>query len=127
LDFQRNCLAPILGQNFIVTHNWNFLTELGFGFFTDRQFVLWSGKMEVVFGSVSILGTSRRLKMLTISRLMALSNVVSIIQEQKTDSLVEFVGRMPFIPKAFVLLLLAYGQWLIIAKLLTLSLISQKT
>ena len=65
--------------------------------------------------------------MLTISRLMALSNVVSIIEEQKTGSLVEFVGRMPFIVKAFVLLLLAYGQWLIIAKLLTLSLISQKT
>ena len=83
--------------------------------------------MEVVFGSVSILGTSRRLKMLTISRLMALSNVVSIIQEQKTVSLVEFVGRMPFIAKAFVLLLLAYGQWLIITKLLTFSLISQKT
>ena len=83
--------------------------------------------MEVVFGSVSILRTSRRLKMLTISRLMALSNVVSIIQEQKTDSLVEFVGPMPFIEKAFVLLLLAYGQWLIITKLLTFSLISQKT
>ena len=83
--------------------------------------------MEVVFGSVSILGTSRRLKMLTISRLMALSNVVSIIQEQKTGSLVEFVGRMHFITKVFVLLLLAYGQWLIITKLLTFSLISQKT
>ena len=83
--------------------------------------------MAVVVGSVSILGTSRRLKMLTISRLMALSNVVSNIQEQKTDSLVEFVGPMPFIAKAFVLLLLAYGQWLIITKLLTSSLISQKS
>ena len=82
---------------------------------------------EVVFGTVLILGTSTKRSMLVISILMALFNIVFIIQEHKVCSLVDFVAQMPIIVTALVLLLLGYGMRLKIIKLLSSRLGSQKT
>ena len=65
--------------------------------------------------------------MLVISILIALFNIVFIIQEHKVCSLVEFVAQMPIIVNALVLLLLGYGLQLKIIKLLSSRLGSQKT
>jgi len=126
LGFSEKLLNPALGHSFIDMYNWNFLVPLGFDFFTDRLFVLLTGMMEVVFGTVLILGTTTRLTMLVIFLLMALSNVVFILQEEKTEALVEFVVHMPIIATALILLLLGYGQRLKVIQLLPSRLLSQK-
>ena len=127
LRFSEKLLGPWLGQSFIEIYNWNFLVPLGFDFFTDRLFVLSAGMMEVVFGIMLILGTTTRLNMLAISSFIALSNIVFLVQNEKTEALVEFVVHMPVIATALVLLLLGYGQRLKITRLLPTRLVSQKT
>ena len=127
LGFSGKLLGPWLGQSFIEIYNWNFLVPLGFDFFTDRLFVLSAGMMEVVFGIMLILGTTTRLNMLAISSFIALSNIVFLVQNEKTEALVEFVVHMPVIATALVLLLLGYGQRLKITRLLPTRLVSQKT
>ncbi|MEM6588845.1 MAG: hypothetical protein AAF641_10385, partial [Pseudomonadota bacterium] len=57
-----------------------------------------------------ILGTTVRLAVLTLSVMMALSNIVFILQDNKEAALVELIGHMPIIGAALVLLLLGYGQ-----------------
>ncbi len=104
-------LAPsALGQVFVAQYQWNFMQALGFGIFDDRLFVLAAGMVEAAIGVVLILGTTTRLAILALSAMMALSNIVFIIQGNNEAALVEFVGHMPIIGVALVLLLLGYGQ-----------------
>ena len=104
-------LAPsALGQVFVAQYQWNFMQALGISFFEDRLFVLSAGMIEAVIGIVLILGTTVRLAVLALSIMMALSNVVFIIQGDNDAALVEFIGHMPIIGVALVLLLLGYGQ-----------------
>jgi uncharacterized membrane protein YphA (DoxX/SURF4 family) len=104
-------LAPsALGQTFVVTYQWNFMQALGFELFDDRLFVLSAGMVEAVLGIVLILGTTVRLSVLVLSVMMAISNVVFILQGNNEAALVEFIGHMPIIGTALILLLLGYGQ-----------------
>lgn len=104
-------LAPsALGQVFVAQYQWNFMEALGFGFFDDRVFVLSAGMVEAVLGIVLILGTTVRLAVLALSVMMAISNIVFIVQGNNEAALVEFIGHMPIIGAALVLLLLGYGQ-----------------
>lgn len=104
-------LAPsALGQVFVAQYQWNFMQALGFNIFDDRLFVLAAGMVEAAIGVVLILGTTTRLAILALSVMMALSNIVFIIQGNNEAALVEFVGHMPIIGVALVLLLLGYGQ-----------------
>ncbi len=104
-------LAPsALGQVFVATYQWNFMEMLGVGIFDDRMFVLAAGMVELAIGMCLILGTTVRLAVLTLSAMMALSNIVFILQDDKEAALVEFIGHMPIIGVALVLLLLGYGQ-----------------
>ena len=104
-------LAPsALGQVFLAQFQWNFLQALGFTFFDDPLFVLSAGMVEAVIGIVLILGTTVRLAVLALSIMMAVSNIVFIIQGNNEAALVEFIGHMPIIGVALVLLLLGYGQ-----------------
>ncbi|MEM6826224.1 MAG: hypothetical protein AAF566_14045, partial [Pseudomonadota bacterium] len=104
-------LAPsALGQVFVAEYQWNFMQSLGVTFFDDRLFVLSAGMVEAVIGLVLILGTTVRLAVLALSIMMALSNIVFILQGDNDAALVEFVGHMPIIGVALVLLLLGYGQ-----------------
>ncbi len=104
-------LAPsALGQVFVSTYGWNFMEMLGFSFFDDRMLVLAAGMVELAIGMCLILGTTVRLAVLTLSIMMALSNIVFILQGNKEAALVEFIGHMPIIGIALILLLLGYGQ-----------------
>ena len=104
-------LAPsALGQVFVAQYQWNFMQALGLSFFDDRLFVLSAGMVEAVIGIVLILGTTVRLAVLALSVMMAISNIVFIVQGNNEAALVEFVGHMPIIGIALLLLLLGYGQ-----------------
>lgn len=111
-------LAPsALGQVFVAQYQWNFMQALGFTIFDDRLFVLSAGMMEAAIGLMLIFGTTVRLAVLALSVMMALSNIVFIIQGHNQLALVEFVGHMPIIGVALILLLLGYGQRLKITAL----------
>lgn len=111
-------LAPeALGQAFVATYQWNFMEALGFEMFDDRLFVLSAGMVEAVIGLVLILGTMVRFAVLALSVMMAVSNVVFILQGDNEAALVELIGHMPIIGTALVLLLLGYGQRLRVTEL----------
>ncbi|QFS81716.1 hypothetical protein FIU97_02910 [Roseivivax sp. THAF40] len=111
-------LAPsALGQVFVSEYQWNFMAALGVPFFDDRIFVLSAGMVEAVIGIVLILGTTVRLAVLALSIMMAISNIVFILQGNNEAALVEFIGHMPIIGVALLLLLLGYGQKLRITDL----------
>jgi uncharacterized membrane protein YphA (DoxX/SURF4 family) len=104
-------LAPsALGQVFVAQYQWNFMQAIGVTFFDDRLFVLSAGMVEAVIGVVLILGTTVRLAVLALSIMMAVSNIIFIIQGNNEAALVEFIGHMPIIGVALLLLLLGYGQ-----------------
>ncbi|SEN85519.1 DoxX family membrane protein [Palleronia pelagia] len=111
-------LAPsALGQAFVQQYEWNFMTLMGIGFFDDKLFVLSAGMVEAAIGIVLILGTTTRLAVLALSVMMALSNVVFILQDNNEAAMVEFIGHMPIIGTAMVLLVLGYGRRLTISRL----------
>lgn len=109
--------ASALGQVFVAQYQWNFMQALGFTVFDDRLFVLIAGMVEAVIGTVLILGITVRLAVLTLSVMMALSNIIFIIEGNNDAAMVEFIGHMPIIGVALLLLLLGYGQRLKITEL----------
>ena len=110
--------GALFGQAFLAEYQWNFMTMLGVEVFTDRLFVLSAGVCELILGIILILGTTTRLTMLAISLLMFTSNIVFIIQGNNEAALVEFVGHLPIIGTALVLMLLGCGQRLRLGDLL---------
>lgn len=110
--------GAVLGQSFIADHKWNFMPVLGFGGFTDQLFVLSAGVMEVVFGTILILGVVTRLNMLAVAGFMLISNAVFLFQNQQEAALMELIGHLPIIATALILLLLGYGQRLKISRIL---------
>ena len=97
-------LAPsALGQVFVAQYQWNFMQALGFDVFDDRLFVLSAGMVEAVIGIVLILGTTVRLAVLALSVMMAISNIVFIVQGNNDAAHVEFIGHKPIIGKALLL------------------------
>ncbi|MGR3513024.1 MAG: hypothetical protein ACU0GG_09690 [Paracoccaceae bacterium] len=99
-----------LGQAFIADYAWNFMPLLGFDWFDDRLFVLSAGVMEVVFGTILVLGVVTRLNILAVALLMLTSNVVFLIEGRNEEALVEVIGRLPIIATALILLVLGFGQ-----------------
>lgn len=110
LGITEKLSGAVLGQAFLAEHQWNFMPLLGLDFFTDRLFVLSAGVMEVVFGTILILGTTTRLNTLVLSLFLMASNMVFLIIGDKSAALMELIGHMPIIGAALVLLLLGYGQ-----------------
>jgi len=116
-----------MAETFLITQNWNFLSALGLGWFSDRLFVLSAGVVEVIFGVLLVLGTTTRLVMLAFSVVLAASNVLFLIDGNKEAALLEFVGHMPVIGVALILLLLGYGQTLRITNLLPSARVNTET
>lgn len=102
--------GAIWGEAFLANYQWNFLQALGFDFFTDRLFVLSAGVMEVVFGTIMIIGTVTRLNTLVLSGFLLLSNITFLVQDKKDEALTELIGHMPVIATAVILITLGYGQ-----------------
>jgi len=66
--------------------------------------------MEVVFGTIMILGTVTRLNTLVLSGFLLLSNITFLVQDKKDEALAELIGHMPVIATAVILITLGYGQ-----------------
>ncbi len=110
LGLAEKLFGAILAESFLAANSWNFLPALGFDFFTDRLFALSAGFTEVIFGVILVLGTTTRLNVLALSVVLLASNILFIIEGNNEAALVEFVGHMPIIGVALVLLLLGAGQ-----------------
>ncbi|MEM9724785.1 MAG: hypothetical protein AAF909_04895 [Pseudomonadota bacterium] len=117
LAVSEKLAGAAMGQAFVANYDWNFMEMLGFSAFDDRLFVLSAGMMEATFGLILILGVMTRATMLAVSAFMLMSNLVFIAQGYREEALVEFVGHMPLIATALILLLLGYGQRLRITDL----------
>lgn len=98
------------GQAFIADYAWNFMPLLGFEWFDDRLFVLSAGVMEVVFGTILVLGVVTRLNILAVAVLMLTSNIVFLIEGRSEEALMELIGHLPIIATALILLVLGSGQ-----------------
>jgi uncharacterized membrane protein YphA (DoxX/SURF4 family) len=110
LGLAEKLFGAVMAESFLAANLWNFMPALGLDFFTDRLFALSAGMMEVIFGVILVLGTTTRLNVLALSIVLLASNVLFIIEGNKEAALVEFVGHMPVIGVALVLLLLGAGQ-----------------
>ncbi|MEO1638496.1 MAG: hypothetical protein AAFU41_04540 [Pseudomonadota bacterium] len=110
LGFSEKLFGAIMAESFLAAYQWNFVSALGFEWFTDRLFVLSAGFMEVTFGVILVLGTTTRLNVLALSFVLAASNIIFILEGNNEAAMVEFIGHMPIIGAALVLLLLGYGQ-----------------
>jgi uncharacterized membrane protein YphA (DoxX/SURF4 family) len=110
LGLAEKLFGAVMAESFLAANPWNFLPTLGFDFFTDRLFALSAGFTEVIFGVILVLGTTTRLNVLALSVVLLASNVLFIIEGNNEAALVEFVGHMPIIGVALVLLLLGAGQ-----------------
>lgn len=110
LGFAEKLFGAVMAESFLAANPWNFLPALGFEFFTDRLFALSAGFTEVIFGVILVLGTTTRLNVFALSVVLLASNVLFIIEGNNDAALVEFVGHMPIIGVALVLLLLGAGQ-----------------
>ncbi|MEM7632818.1 MAG: hypothetical protein AAF227_12545 [Pseudomonadota bacterium] len=110
LGVSEKLVGAMMAESFLVLYQWNFMTSLGLDFFTDRLFVLSAGVIEVVFGVIMVLGTTTRLNVLAFSVVLFASNVLFIVQGENEAAMVEFIGHMPVIGVALILLLLGAGQ-----------------
>jgi uncharacterized membrane protein YphA (DoxX/SURF4 family) len=119
LGFSEKLIGAMMAESFLAAYNWNFFAILGLDFFTDRLFVLSAGFIEVIFGIILVLGTTTRLNVLALSAVLLASNILFIIEGNKEAALVEFVGHMPVIGVALILILLGSGQRLKVTELLS--------
>jgi len=110
LGLAEKLFGAIMAESFLAANPWNFLPALGFDFFTDRLFALSAGFVEVIFGVILVLGTTTRLNVLALSVVLLASNILFLVEGNNEAALVEFVGHMPVIGVALVLLLLGAGQ-----------------
>lgn len=99
-----------LGQAFIADYAWNFMPLLGFDWCDDRLFVLSAGVMEVVFGTILVLGVVTRLNILAVAVFMLASNIVFLIEGRNEEAMAELIGHLPIIATALILLVLGSGQ-----------------
>ena len=110
LGFSEKLFGAMMAESFLAQYRWNFMQALGLEFFTDRLFALSAGVIEVVFGIILVLGTTTRLNVLAFSIVLFSSNVLFLIQGENEAAMVEFIGHMPVIGVALILLLLGAGQ-----------------
>lgn len=118
LGVSEKLLNPQMAEAFLRTNDWNFVALIGFDWFTDRLFVLSAGMVEVIFGVILVLGTTTRLNVLAFSAALLASNIIFLIEGNREAALLEFIGHIPIMGVALVLLLLGYGQTLRVTNLL---------
>ena len=118
LGVSEKLVGAMMAEAFLAFYQWNFMQALGFDFFTDRLFVLSAGVIEVVFGVIMVLGTTTRLNVLAFSVVLFASNVLFLIQGENEAAMVEFIGHMPVIGVALILMLLGSGQRLKVTRFL---------
>ncbi len=118
LGFTEKLLYAEYGELFIHTYQWNFMQELGVSWFSDRLLVLSAGMMEVVFGSILILGSTTRINILVLSAFMITSNVAFFMVGNIENGAIEFVGHLPVVATALLLLVMGSGQKITVMELI---------
>ena len=110
LGLTEKLLGAEYGEAFIAQYQWNFMANLGFENYSDRLFILSAGFMEVVFGTILILGTTTRLNVLVVSGFMLTSNITFLVQGHNDAALMELIGHLPIIATAIICIFFGYGQ-----------------
>ena len=108
LAFTEKILAPELTQNFLAGHNWNFMQNLGFHFFTDYWFAFSAGVAEALIGIFLVFGFVTRLTTLVLAMFLITTLVLL--------GPIELVGHLPHFSIAVVLLALGAGSRLKLLK-----------
>lgn len=98
LGFSEKILAPEFGINFLSQHQWNFMQHLGFNY-SDYLFTISAGSVEILLGTVFILGI--------VTRLNALVTAIIFSTPLFILGPVELAGHLPHF--AAVVLLLLFG------------------
>ncbi len=101
LGFTEKIFAPSLTQNFLQHYNWNFMQNMGLGFFTDYYFAFYAGLAEILFGVFFILGLITRTTTIFLS--LFLVTTLYLLGP------VELVGHLPHFSMAIVTLVLGSG------------------
>ena len=106
LGFTEKILTPSLTDNFLSTHNWNFMQSLGFEGFTNYWFAFSAGSVEILFGIFFLLGLVTRTTTICLAIFLATTLVLL--------GPVELVGHLPHFSIAIVLLVLGAGSKLVL-------------
>jgi uncharacterized membrane protein YphA (DoxX/SURF4 family) len=98
LGLSEKILAPEFGVNFLSSHHWNFMHQLGFTY-SDYLFTLSAGAVEFLFGLIFVLGIATRLNALVVAVVFSIPLFIL--------GPVELAGHLPHF--AAVVLLLLFG------------------
>ncbi len=99
LGFSEKILAPELGVGFLATHHWNFMHSIGLDY-SNYLFTLSAGTVEILFGTIFILGV--------LTRLNALVVTIVFILPLFFLGPIELAGHLPHF--ASIILLMFFGN-----------------
>lgn len=99
LAFSEKILTPSLTNNFLQSHNWNFMEVFGM---SDYWFAFSAGVAEFTFGILLVLGL--------ITRLTTIALAVFLVITLYLLGPMELVGHLPHFSIAIVLLILGSGK-----------------
>jgi len=102
LGFSEKLLNPELGMIFLQQYHWNFMHDVfGISWYSDYLFVLSAGAVEVILGTIFLLGIVTRLNALA-------AGIIFTLPLFFLNSLTEVIGHMPHF--AIVIMLLLFGS-----------------
>lgn len=110
LAFSEKLLNPDLGLRFLTLNNWNFMQSIGITSFTDELFILSAGIVELLIGTLFMLGLLTRINTLVLLGFMITSNVAFMLQSSNTEAITELAGHMPILAIALILLMSGAGN-----------------
>lgn len=97
LGFSEKILAPSLTHAFLEQYQWNFMTKIGFEWFTNYWFAYSAGFVEMLFGVFLVLGLITRTTIIALALFLATTLILL--------GPVELVGHLPHFSIAVVLLI----------------------
>ncbi len=103
MAFTEKLLHPEMSLQFLSTHHWNILANLGLSSISDERFVLIAGAVELLFGVLFILGVLTRVSTIAIGSIFGISVVTMLVSTGKWE-----VEDLPVY--ALAVILLAYGS-----------------
>jgi len=110
LAFSEKLLNPNLGLNFLAVNDWNFMQTLGVAGYSNELFILSAGFVELLIGTLFILGLVTRINTLVLLFFMITSNVVFVVQNSLSNALVELGGHLPVVAISLILLSSGAGR-----------------
>ena len=100
LGISEKILRPELGMAFLETHNWNFMQNMGFEWFSNYLFVMSAGAVESILGIIFMLGIVTRLNALTVALFFSIPPFFMGISE--------LTGHLPLV--IIIILFLIFGS-----------------